>query len=132
MIALRLLLIPVLTSLTAFLSSRRTNLAAVQPVQGADKKKAVKILLSAGATAIALLAFAYFSLRATSALHQGYGWDEMDWNQDGTTTLEEFLASGGIGKHKLIQSGQPCAEYFAYKNGASVRSDCPKQAGLAP
>ncbi|MFI4979909.1 MAG: hypothetical protein ACHQIO_06135 [Nevskiales bacterium] len=133
MIALRLLLIPVLASPMALLSPRRANPAEIQPGQRLDKKKTVKIFLSVGVIAVALLAFVYLSLRATSALHQGYAWDEMDWNQDGTTTLEEFLASGGIGKRKVIQGGQqPCAEYFAYKDGKSIKSVCPKQGGLAP
>ena len=92
----------------------------------------MKIFLSTGALAIALLIFVYFCLRATSALHQGYAWDEMDWNQDGTTSFKEFLASGGIGKYKVTRSGRPCAEYFAYKDGAPVKLDCPQQAGLAP
>ena len=76
--------------------------------------------------AACLLIVAYFGLRAVSAAHQGYTWHEMDWNQDGTTSISEFLAASDIGERDLVQNGKHCRQYYAYKDGMPVRTDCPK------
>lgn len=66
----------------------------------------------------------YFGLRAVAALEQGYSWDEMDWDSDGTTTISEFFASSDIGKRQEVENGRGCVEYFAYKDGLAVKKLC--------
>jgi hypothetical protein len=48
----------------------------------------------------------------------------MDWNQDGTTSLDEFFAASDIGKRAVTNDGKECVEYFAYKDGLTVKLTC--------
>ena len=86
------------------------------------KMKPVKIFLAAICTLLAI----YFVLRVFGALGQGYSWDEMDWNQDGTTSNREFLAASDVGKREITMDGKKCTEYFSYKDGLAVETVCPR------
>lgn len=55
----------------------------------------------------------------------GYSWKEMDWNQDGKTTLAEVVDARDIGRRDVVIGGKTCIEYFAFKDGLAVRIDCP-------
>ena len=68
----------------------------------------------------------YFLIRSAMSFQQGYDWSEMDWNQDGSTTISEFIVSTDIGIRTVQQNGQECTEYFAYKDGLPVKVICPK------
>ncbi len=74
--------------------------------------------------AISVLIAAYFVVRGISSLHQGYSWKEMDWNQDGTTSISEFFLASDIGKRETTIDGKKCVEYFAYKDGLPVKINC--------
>lgn len=75
-------------------------------------------------SSLAFLVIAYTALRMFSAWHQGYAWKEMDWNQDGETSIFEFLRSSDIGKRTIQKNGQTCIEYFSFKDGLPVKAIC--------
>lgn len=57
-------------------------------------------------------------------LLHGYSLKEMDWNQDGITTPGEILSSMDIGVRYVRKEGKVCTDYFAYKDGQTIRMDC--------
>lgn len=71
-----------------------------------------------------VLAAVYFSLRAIDIMRQGYLWQEMDWNQNGTTSIGEFFASSDIGQREVIQENRKCAKYFSDKDGLPIKIVC--------
>ena len=70
------------------------------------------------------LVFLYFGVRSIAVLAKGYTWAEMDWNSDGTTSLEEFFWSSDIGTREKIVGSEKCTEYFWYKDGLPVKIKC--------
>ena len=71
-----------------------------------------------------MLVVGYFGFPSIAAVSQGYSWNEMDWNSDGSTSLREFILSSDIGKRPIEVEGKKCQEYFAYKDGLSVKTIC--------
>ena len=51
--------------------------------------------------------------------------DEADFNKDGTVSLgeAEYIASSGT--REVIQDGRTCTEFFAYKDGLTLKIVCP-------
>ncbi len=76
------------------------------------------------AVGIVALVIAYFSFRAAGSLNQGYSWQEMDWHQNGSTSLGDFFAASDIGKREVSQRGKKCIEYYYYKDGLPVKTVC--------
>jgi hypothetical protein len=68
---------------------------------------------------LALAAYYGFAL-----MSMGYGWSEMDWDQDGTTSLNELLYSTEVGKREIVLDGEECTEYFRLKDAMPFRVDC--------
>ena len=64
----------------------------------------------------------YFSLYTIGVFKQGYSWQEMDWNRDGSTSIGEVFAAANIGKRAIIHDGKNCIEYYAYKDGLAVKT----------
>jgi hypothetical protein len=54
-----------------------------------------------------------------------YSWQEMDWNCDGKITLDEIFSSSDIGKKTILINGNTCTEYFSFKDGLTVKINCP-------
>lgn len=77
-------------------------------------------------TAMVLLVVALALLGAALALvlSRGFGLEEMDWNNDGRTTIKELFRSLDIGKRPILIDGACCAEYFLLKDGMPVKSRC--------
>ena len=73
---------------------------------------------------ICALIILYIVGRSISSLNQGYSWQEMDWHQRGKTTIADFFAASDIGRREVTHSGRKCIEYFAYKDGAPVKTVC--------
>lgn len=48
----------------------------------------------------------------------------MDWNQDGHTSLGEFLASGDVGRRPISVDGRNCSEFFDDKDGLPLKRVC--------
>ena len=81
------------------------------------------------ALAIIVLAIAFAMARGWASLSQGYQLVEMDWNEDGSTSLKEFLASSDIGKRPVDRNGQRCFEYYSYKDGLPIKVACSTERG---
>jgi hypothetical protein len=77
------------------------------------------------AVTLCALAAVPFSVRVASVWWFGYSWHEMDWNDDGATTLAEVFRGIDMGKRTAYREGVRCVEYFDYKDGLPVRVDCP-------
>lgn len=79
-------------------------------------------------TLIAVLAIPTFFLgvRVFSAWRSGYSWTEMDWDGSGDTSLSDFLRAAEIGKRPVNVNGATCTEYFSYRDGLVVKTDCPR------
>ena len=68
----------------------------------------------------------YLGGRALASWRHGYSWQEMDWHQQGSTSISDFLAASDIGKRTLTgRDRKPCTEYYAYKDGLPVKVVCP-------
>ncbi|WP_132750532.1 hypothetical protein [Simplicispira metamorpha] len=83
--------------------------------------KRILILLLAVIAAILVI---YILLRGIGSFSHGYYWKEMDWNNDGETTIVEFFEASDIGRRDVVVDGKPCIENFSFKDGLAVRIDC--------
>lgn len=83
-------------------------------------------LLSLVVTAVLVLIAVYLGMRSFASWRQGYGWSEMDWNQDGQTSIGEFFVSSDIGKRQTNRNGGECTEYYSFSDGLSVKVVCPQ------
>jgi hypothetical protein len=76
----------------------------------------------------AILAFPvclYAIILAASSLSKGYSWPQMDWDNDGHTSLAEFLEAGDTGETPVTIDGKQCREVYWYKDGIPVKTICP-------
>ena len=77
-------------------------------------------------TAICLIAVLYFIARSAVSYQKGFSWAEMDWNQDGSTSISEFFTSSDIDTRPIKKKGKDCVEYYYYKDGLTVKIVCPE------
>lgn len=75
--------------------------------------------------AICLMVVLYLLVRGAVSFKKGYSWAEMDWNQDGSTTITEFFESSDIGTRSITKDGKECVEFFSFKDGLTVKVVCP-------
>lgn len=68
----------------------------------------------------------YFVLRGFFSWSQGYSWEEMDWQQRGSTSIEDFFAASDIGKRDVQVGVKKCIEYYSYKDGLRIKTVCLK------
>jgi hypothetical protein len=54
----------------------------------------------------------YVVARFTACYKMGYKWTEMDWNQDGHTSLSEVWESTEVRKRTVQYNGEDCIEYI--------------------
>jgi hypothetical protein len=71
-----------------------------------------------------VVAALYLGFLAVLALRSGYSWREMDWDDDGTTTLAEFFETVDIARRPAPRDGQICTELYRLKDGLPVRVEC--------
>jgi hypothetical protein len=76
--------------------------------------------------AVAVLAALYLVFRIAASAMQGYSWQEMDWQQRGTTSIVDFFKASEIGKRDVERAGKKCVEYYAYKDGLPLKTVCSK------
>lgn len=58
-------------------------------------------------------------------LASGYTYAEMDWNEDGQTTLREMLhGAADVGVQEVEVNGRPCRRFFDYKDGRGIKVLC--------
>jgi hypothetical protein len=81
----------------------------------------IAVLLLAAGIGVGVL---YLGMRALAVERQGFAWAEMDWNQDGKTTLREFFMSSEVGERPIARGDEACVEYFHYKDGSPIRVAC--------
>lgn len=77
---------------------------------------------------VAVLATPVFFLgvRLISAWRSGYTSTEMDWDGSGDTSFGEFLRAAEIGRRPVNIDGVTCTEYFSYRDGLVVKTNCPR------
>ena len=88
----------------------------------------MKVLLTIVGTIVGTLGalvLIYVGMVAVGAWHQGHRWAEMDWDGSGGTSIAEFLESSDVGRRETIVDGRTCSDFFSYKDGKSIRVDCP-------
>jgi hypothetical protein len=73
---------------------------------------------------IALIVLVWWLWVMVLAISQGYSWQEMDWNNDGQTTLMEVWDSAEVGRSETQKHGKACSEYFHFKDGVPFKSVC--------
>ena len=80
--------------------------------------KIIKIIAYAGALVAGVSAVIIFSG------FWRFEWIEMDWNEDGKTTLPEIIASIDIDYRSIKKAGSVCKEYYSLKDGLPVKLTC--------
>jgi hypothetical protein len=79
------------------------------------------ILFSLLSTPIFYILFVFFI-----GLSRGYTTEQMDWDNDGNTIFIEILATADIGKMNSRVDGQDCEEFYAFKDGQTIKTICPR------
>lgn len=74
--------------------------------------------------ALIILALMYFAFGFLASHHTGFSKEELDWNDDGTVDVGEYWRASDIGKRLVYVSGEPCDEYFNYKDGLEFKIVC--------
>ena len=84
-----------------------------------------KIITTVLVTLIVLVGL-YLAAIGFASWKQGYSWTEMDWNQDGSTSIVELFMASDIGKRTITKDNQLCIEYFSFKDGLPIKIVCPR------
>lgn len=66
----------------------------------------------------------WLAIMAASSLGAGYAWRDMDWNNDGRTSVGEFLEAGDTVKQEAVVHGQRCVQVVAMKDGRVLKRKC--------
>lgn len=74
--------------------------------------------------AIMVIVSAYIIILGFASWQKQYTWDEMDWDNNGSTTLSEFFQASDIGVREKVKDGNKCMEFYAYKDGRPVKVVC--------
>lgn len=75
---------------------------------------------------LGLIVLIYLAIRGVSSWNQGYSWHEMDWEQSGHTSVDDFFEASDIGRRSINHGGKKCLEYYSYKDGMPVKTVCAK------
>lgn len=68
--------------------------------------------------------FLYWVVRLMGALSLGYSIGDMDWNEDGQTTVGEVIDASEIAARPVIFEGRECTEFYSLKDGLAVKIRC--------
>jgi hypothetical protein len=85
-----------------------------------------KIITPVLVTLVVLIGL-YLAARGFASWDQDYSWTEMDWNQDGSTSIEELFMASDIGKRTITKDDKPCSEFFSFKDGLPMKTECPQE-----
>ncbi|MCG8640629.1 MAG: hypothetical protein MI862_12900 [Desulfobacterales bacterium] len=77
--------------------------------------------------AFVLICVIYYAARIFASYQKGYQSEEMDWNQDGRTSIAEIIKSSDVGSRPQIVGDVECVEYFFYKDGLPIKVVCPEK-----
>jgi hypothetical protein len=83
--------------------------------------KKIKVLLLIVVLTPVLSFLAYLSLWECAPFLTGYTLNEMDWNQDRTTSLGEIFKSKEVGKRAIESNGKKMIEYYSLKDGHFIK-----------
>ena len=67
---------------------------------------AIRTIVIAGSVSFLVVALCYTIARAIGSWHHGYPWADMDWDNDGSTSIAEFVRASDIGVRKVEHGGQ--------------------------
>lgn len=67
----------------------------------------------------------WLAVCVTGSLAKGYRWREMDWNNDGHTSVGEFLETIDTLEQQAIIGGHRCTQIIAMKDAMVLRTICP-------
>jgi hypothetical protein len=73
---------------------------------------------------IVLLFVIYYLILLIIIIRSNYSWNDMDWNQDGSTSISEMFSSNDIGVRRIKEHAKNCLEYFSYKDGLAIKQVC--------
>jgi hypothetical protein len=66
-----------------------------------------------------------YALFLASLAFGNHEWFEMDWDGDGRVTLPEIVEGADVGRRSVLVQGRACTEFFTFKDGLPIRTDCP-------
>ena len=66
----------------------------------------------------------FCGFRILFAFGKGFTKSEMDWNQDGESTIEEMLLGSDIEKRSTSSEDEECVEYYNLKTGDILKTLC--------
>jgi hypothetical protein len=69
------------------------------------------------------------ALVAALIVQKGYGWHEMDWNDDGSVSITELLEAIDSDKHAVATPQGICNDYIRYKDQTLLIRRCAPVAG---
>ena len=84
------------------------------------KKIYLKIILST----LSIVA-CYIAVLAYVSWRKGFSWEDMDWNQNGETSLTEFFKTSDVGVREIVKEVKACKEFYDYKDGLPIKIVCP-------
>lgn len=76
------------------------------------------------AAAIFTILCVYLVVRFIAAMTNGYTVSEMDWNDDGKTTLNEIYDASDISTRVIKMEELDCTEFFSLKDGLTIKTKC--------
>ncbi len=71
------------------------------------------------------IAFVAATVVAMETVGKGVSISEMDWNDDGITSIPEFFSTMDVGVYAEEIDGKQCRRVFRTKDGAPIRQLCP-------
>jgi hypothetical protein len=82
-------------------------------------KRAAKIVLISALVGMPIL------LVVDQTVGKGVSWADMDWNNDGHTSLGEVADAFNVDVRSIAVDGKHCREVYQLKDGLPVRELCP-------
>lgn len=66
----------------------------------------------------------YFALRLVVSFSMGFSWADMDWNEDGHTSISEVLYSSDVVERGIQVEGVICREFLRMKDATTLKIYC--------
>jgi hypothetical protein len=88
-------------------------------------RRPARALAGLGLASFAAYATWTFGPFAWARLNVPVTFAEVDLNHDGDVTLAEADYFASSGSRPVTRDGQSCTEYFAYKDGLTLKVTCP-------
>ena len=84
-----------------------------------EMKRAAKIVLISALIGMPTL------LTVDQTAGKGFSWADMDWNNDGHTSLGEVVDAFNVDVRSIAVDAKHCREVYKLKDGLPVRELCP-------